>query len=287
MDPGTGLDILAMGLEPVSVSAWRLAANGSHRTMTAKARTRRVSPPRRGSAVTDRRRLPLLRHVVVLVASALLVSVFWLTRLDWDVEMRMWRAFGDAAIVLLFVTLALGPASRLWRPLGRALPWRRETGIWSALTALVHTVLILDGWVKWDFGRLLGYEFVSQLGRVARLEPGFGLANMVGVIALIWALTLAATSSDLAMRYLGAAGWKWLHQGAYVVFYLAVLHTVYFLFMHFTLSFHRMPPPANWFRWPLLAMGAVVMGLQAAAFVKTVRRRRTSRGEMSALNEEP
>ena len=230
--------------------------------------------------------MSLVRHAAVLAASALIASVFWLTRLDWDAEMRTWRVFGDAAIVLLFVTLALGPAARLWRPLGRALPWRREMGIWSALTALIHTVLILDGWVRWDWGRLLGYEVVPQLGRVARLEPGFGLANLMGLFALIWALTLAATSSDSAVRYLGAAGWKWLHHGAYVVFYLAVLHTVYFLFMHFTLSFHRMPPPANWFRWPLVAMGVLVMALQIAAFVKTVRRRRTFPGGMSALNEE-
>ena len=254
--------------------------------MKVKASTKPVRPPGRGSAVSDRGSMPLVRHAGVLGVTALIVSVFWLTRLDWDAEMRTWRAFGDAAIVLLFVTLALGPAARLWRPLGRALPWRRETGIWSTLTALVHTMLILNGWVKWEWGRLLGYEFVPELGRIARLEPGFGLANLVGVIALVWALMLAATSSDRAMRFLGPAGWKWLHHGAYVVFYLAVLHTAYFLFMHFTLSFHRAPPPENWFRWPLLAMGVLVIGLQAAAFMKTVHRRRVSRGATSVLSEE-
>lgn len=258
----------------------------SRTTTTAKARRRHVSSIRSDST-TYRSKPPFFRHVAVLIASALTVSAFFLTRMDWDIEMRTWRAFGDAAIVLLFVTLSLGPAARVWRSLGRALPWRRETGIWSALFALVHTTLIFNGWLRWDWGRLLGYEFVPELGRVARLEPGFGLANVVGVVALIWALMLAATSSDRAVRFLGPAGWKWLHHGAYVVFYLAVLHTAYFLFMHFTLSFHRVPPPENWFRWPLLAMGVAVIGLQAAAFVKTVRGRRTSRGRELALDERP
>lgn len=252
-------------------------------TNTVKAqRDRSIS---RRATVGRRKARPLLRHAGIAVASALLVAVFWFTRMEWDAEMRTWRAFGDAGIVLLFVTLALGPAARLWRPLTRALPWRRETGIWSAVTALVHTILILNGWVRWDWGLFLGYELVPQLGRVARLEPGFGLANLVGLVALAWILILAATSSDIATRLLGPGAWKWLHSGAYIVFYLAVLHTVYFLFIHFTPSFHRLPPPENWFRWPLLAMGVIVVGLQAAAFVKTVRRRQASAARFSPLAE--
>jgi methionine sulfoxide reductase heme-binding subunit len=202
--------------------------------------------------------------------------VFWFSRLDWDIEMRTWRALGDAATALLFVSLALGPVARLWRPGVRALPWRRETGIWSAVLALVHTVLILDGWVSWDLGRLMGYEFIPELDRTIRLEPGFGLANLVGLVAMTWALVLALTSSDLAMRVLGGSAWKWVHQGAYIVFYLVVLHAAYFLFIHYTPSFHRDPPPVNWFGWPLLAMGGVVLSLQWAAFAATVRRRRVS-----------
>lgn len=232
-------------------------------------------------------RSAIFRHASVAIASAALVAGFWLGRMDWDPEMRTWRAFGDASIMLLFITLALGPVVRLWRPIGRALPWRRETGVWSAITALVHAVLILDGWVDWEWGRLLGYEFIPQLSRVARIEPGFGLANLIGLVALVWALALAATSSDWAVRVLGPAAWKWLHHGAYVIFYLAVLHTVYFLFMHFTPSFHRAPPPANWFRWPLLAMGVTVLALQWAAFAKTTRRRREPADNVRPQREQP
>lgn len=107
-----------------------------------------------------------------------------------------------------------------------------------------------------------------------RLESGFGLANIAGVVALLWALILAATSSDRATRFLGPSAWKWLHGGAYTIFYLVALHTAYFLFLHYTFSFHRPVPPPDWFRWPFLVLSGTVIGLQAAAFAVTVRRRR-------------
>lgn len=50
-----------------------------------------------------------------------------------------------------------------------------------------------------------------------RLQPGFGLANLVGITALVFALLLAATSSDRAVRELGGAVWKWLPHSALFV----------------------------------------------------------------------
>lgn len=217
----------------------------------------------------------LIRHVVVAGLTVVLLLTFWWSRMEWDPDMRLWRAFGDAAIVLLFASLVLGPLAKFSTRAGRALPWRRQLGVWSALAAITHAFLVIDGWAQWSVRRFLGYEFVPQLGREVRLEPGFGLANLIGLVALIWMAVLLATSSDRAMRFLGPAAWKWLHGGAYVVFYLAVLHAAYFLLLHYTLSFHRMPPEPNWFRFPLLALGAMVLLLQWTAFGYTVRRRRS------------
>jgi methionine sulfoxide reductase heme-binding subunit len=219
----------------------------------------------------------LVRHSALVLVTAVLVALFWVTRLDWDPEMRLWRAVGDAAIVLLAAALAMGPAAKFSVRLARALPWRREIGVWAGVAAFIHTLLVLAGWVRWDVQRFLGYEFVPQLGRVARMEPGFGLANLMGLAAVLSLAVLVATSSDRALRFLGTAGWKWLHTGAYSVFYLSVLHTAYFLFMHYSVSFHRPPAPPNWFRVPLLVLGALVLALQWAAFARTVQRRRSTR----------
>lgn len=214
------------------------------------------------------------RHATLATVAALLAFGFWRSRMEWSPDMRLWRAVGDAAIMLLFTTLAMGPAAKLWSSAGWLLRWRRETGVWAAVAALVHALLVIDGWTQWSLRRLLGYEFVPQLAREARMEPGFGLANLIGLVALMWLLILLASSSDRAMRFLGPPAWKWLHNGAYVVFYLALIHAAYYLFIHYTVSFHKPPVPSNWFRVPLLALGFAVLALQWAAFARSVRRRR-------------
>jgi len=191
--------------------------------------------------------------------------------------MRLWRAIGDSSFILLLLLLALGPLSRYSRSLIKLLPWRRELGIWFAILAIAHTLLVLDGWVRWDWMRFFGYEFVEQLDRYARIEPGFGLSNMVGIIATLIALPLMITSANWAVKRLGGSSWKWLHYGAYTVFYLVVLHSLYFLFMHYTESFHRsVPEDLNWFRYPFLFGALVLVALQVAAFFSTVRQRRTA-----------
>ncbi|WP_298458504.1 ferric reductase-like transmembrane domain-containing protein [uncultured Cellulomonas sp.] len=225
---------------------------------------------------TDGRRSALVRHGVLAVATGLLVLAFWRSRMEWTPDMRLWRAVGDAAIVLLFGSLALGPAARLSVVAARGLRWQRQVGIWTALAALLHSLLVNDGWATWSVQRLLGYEFIPALGREARLEPGFGLANLVGLVAGGWLLVLLATSSDRAVRWLGPRGWKWLHGGSNVVFYLVVLHSGYFLFIHYTASFHRTVPDENWFRFSMLALAAAVLVLKWAAFGRTVRLSRTS-----------
>jgi len=225
----------------------------------------------------QRDRLRWVRHGILAVASAVLIWIFWLTRPKWEAEMRLWKAVGDAAYVLLLVALILGPVSKLIASTRPWLRWRRQVGIWFALVAALHGVLIINGWARWSLRRFLGYEFVPQLGREVRLEPGFGLANLVGVVALILALVLAATSSDRALRTLGLPAWTWLHRLSQTVLILTLLHGSYFLFIHYTLSFHKNPPAPDWFRIPFLAVGLTVLAIQFGAFVRTIPTSRRQR----------
>ena len=217
-----------------------------------------------------------LPHLLVGVIAILLALPFWYGRLDWDPEMRFWRAIGDSSFLLLIFTLSIGPLAKLWPTAGRLTPWRRETGIWFGLMASLHALLVWHGWARWDIWRFLGYEFIPELDRLVRLEPGFGLANLVGMVALIFTLVLVATSSARAVDYLGASAWKWLHHSSYIVFYLVILHVAYYLFIHYTVSFHRRVPEPNWFRYPFLILALLVPTLQALAFIKTVKQRRLS-----------
>jgi sulfoxide reductase heme-binding subunit YedZ len=217
------------------------------------------------------------RHLPIALISFLLSLPFWYGRMDWDAEMRLWRAIGDSSFLLIFFTLAIGPVARLWPAAARLVPWRRETGIWYGLTAFLHTFLVWDGWARWDWLRFFGYEFVPELDRVARLEPGFGLANLIGLVAIILTLFLVATSANWAVKRLGASAWKWLQYSSYTVFYLVVLHTLYFLFIHYTASFHRrVPENPNWFQTPFLILAVLIPLLQIAAFLQAVTRRRVS-----------
>ena len=233
-------------------------------------------PPRPGGRPGPRRTRrvrPASRHAAAAVTSVALVGVFWASRPTWDPEMRLWKAVGDAAFILLLITLTLGPLGRVVRPVTRALPWRRQFGIWFAITATLHGVLVVHGWARWSLRRFLGFEVLPQLGREVRLEPGFGLANLIGLMALVFALMLAATSSDWALRRLGAPAWKWLHHSALFIFYLSLLHAGYFLFLHYTASFHKEVPAPDWFRAPFVVLGASLLGLQAVAFRQTMSRR--------------
>lgn len=246
--------------------------------MTKKNRVQRLPATRRKNV--DGRPGAPARHVVVALVALNLVWLFWASRPEWDPEMRFWRAVGDASFVLLAGALAIGPLVRLWPRLRTVVLWRRAVGIWFALSASVHAYLVWDGWALWDVGRLFGYQEIpgSGVDEPIMVDPGFGLANLIGLVALSMALVLMAISSDLAMRRLGAAAWKHLQRGAYTIFYLAVLHVAYFLFMHYELGltnlvFQKGVPEPNWFRVPFLLIAATVMGLQAAAVVRTVRTR--------------
>lgn len=213
----------------------------------------------------------LLRHLLVGIIALFLMFVFWLAHYEWDDEMRLWRAFGDVGYSLLFMTLIIGPLSKLWMRSNFLLLWRREFGIWFAVMAIIHGILIVDGWVNWDIAKFFGYEFVPQLGRIIRIEPGFGLANTLGFVAFLWIIVLAFTSSDKAMKWLGAPSWKWIHTGSNTIFYLVSIHTAYFLFIHYTESFHKTVPPESTFVIPFIVMSITVLVLQISSYIKVVK----------------
>lgn len=191
--------------------------------------------------------------------------------MEWH-WMHAWnRAFADASLLLLVVTLGVGPLARL-RPAAAALVgWRREVGNWSVLAAVGHVAIVLVGWVEWDPFRLL-YTMNDFKGDWA-LDQGFALGNVLGIVALLYGFVLLATSNDASVRLLGGSGWKYVQQGVYVLYAFVALHTGYFLFLQFQ-SFHRPIPPPNWLQAPFLVATVLLMALQTAGFIATVRRRR-------------
>ncbi len=218
------------------------------------------------------------RHLAVLLIAAAGTFAFMESRAEWS-DMHRWnRAMGDMSLVLVSFAMIIGPLSRLWNGARPWMRWRREFGIHGVLLAAVHTLIILGGWVEWDFARLFGYELHPLTGLYVMAQHGFALANVIGIAALVYGIVLALASNDFSQRVLGGPAWKFLQQGTYVLWMLIVLHTAYFLFLHFQ-DFHRRVPEPNWAMWPFAVLVGAVACLQFAAFLRTWRMKQARKGQ--------
>ena len=228
----------------------------------------------------------LLRHGLMALLSAGLVLIFAAIHGEWSPMHRWNRALADASLVLVALSMGLGPLARLLRPAVLVLTYRRESGIYGCLLALAHAAIILVGWVEWDLMRLFGFEWNPELLSYVMFQHGFGLANAIGIAALLLAVLLATTSSDVAMRRLGVSGWKFLQMGVLPLWWLSVAHVAYFLFMHF-LSFHRATPEPNPLQYWFVGLVVLVLGLRLAAYLKTIGGRRMPESQYERAKHAP
>lgn len=120
------------------------------------------------------------------------------------------RGTGDWALRMLWVTLALTPLRRVtgWNGLARL---RRMAGLFAAFYAGLH--LAAYAWLD------MGLDLPAMLQDLPK-RPFV----LVGALALMLMLPLVATSSDRAIRWLGAARWRALHRSTYVIAVLVLLH---------------------------------------------------------------
>ena len=210
-------------------------------------------------------------------------------------------AIGGSLMALALLVFALGVAAALLpgrqrttpAPGGLAVDWsgvepRPGTAAWlgpASVFAIVAGMYVftaigfelmqslpVTGWVEWNFARLFGLELHPGLGRYVMVQHGFGLANLIGILALGYGLVLVATSNNRAVRVLGGQVWKFVQFAAYVLWMLVVVHTAYFLFMHFV-DFHRPTPPPNPLSWPFAVLVVLVLVLRWSATVRTWRLR--------------
>lgn len=180
----------------------------------------------------------LRRHLIVAMASAVaVVIVLVATGLSTETWGRadqlkrddlLWRfnvATGTVALALLVVTLSIGPARTfMGRGTPAHLPWRRVTGVWSAVLVLAHVpggiAIHTTGWRFWT-------PFASALpGVEARALDEFTLGYWVGLLALASLIPLVITSRDSSLRRLGAKRWKRLHRLTYLTYGLVAVHVV-------------------------------------------------------------
>ena len=176
------------------------------------------------------------RHAIAATTAALAVAALYLLlglSTEWwpdrsygrrgdDVHWKLSMATGTTAILLLAVSLTIGPIRRIRS--GRRgpvhLPWRRAFGVWAAFTAWTHVVFGITihatGWRIWvPFTHL----WQSQ-GRLRVL----GGSMFVGLAAASILVVLVATSNSSALRKLGAQRWKLVQRSTFIVVILAFVH---------------------------------------------------------------
>lgn len=194
-------------------------------------------------------------HLIVGVVSLGVIAILnMFYNLPWG------NALARVSYTLLFLTLVIGPITRLKKPKKSSSPlsiwnWRRELGIWFALTALAHFLFIMNR-------SFIGWSIIKALGGVVG-GGGFGLATFIGLIALTLAIILASTSSKKAFLFLGLDSWKWIQRFSYVIFYLVFSHVLYFQFFS-----SRAEP--SLFGYVVIGMAIILITLQFSSFAKNV-----------------
>ncbi len=186
----------------------------------------RQSRPTLGTGREMGRRL-LLHHLPLALASG--VAVFGLIALapsrGGGVSIqRLASPTGDVALVLLALTLLVGPANLLLRrrnPVNNYL--RRDIGVWTAIWSVAHVIV---GFQEHSRGVVGFVDYFVADGRP--LTNRFGWGNWTGLAATVIAALLLVLSTDRHLRELKARRWKNLQRLNYALFALVVLHAVFY-----------------------------------------------------------
>ncbi len=120
------------------------------------------------------------------------------------------RGTGDWVLRFLCLTLAITPL-RQWTGWHALAKLRRMLGLYSFFYGVVH--FLCYAWLD------MGLEWADIWNDIPK-RPFI----LVGFLALVGMLPLAATSFNRAIKALGAARWQALHRAVYVIAPLGLLH---------------------------------------------------------------
>lgn len=173
-----------------------------------------------------RLRTRLVRHhLPLLLLSIASVAILYFSRPYRDAISRASFATAYPALVLLSVTLLIGPWNILTHrrnPVSGDL--RRDIGIWAGFLGVLHTAIGQNVHLR---GRpWLYYIYEARHHGFPVRHDLFGFSNYTGALAALLLIALLATSNDYSLRALGTPGWKRLQRWNYGAFALTACHAV-------------------------------------------------------------
>lgn len=201
-------------------------------------------------------------HLPLLLGSSAVILALYFTRPYTDAISRASFATAYPALVLLAVTLLIGPWNWIRRkanPISSDL--RRDIGIWAGIVALAHTAI---GQCVHLRGRpWLYYVYGPTEHHHGMRHDAFGFANYTGAASAVVVMLLLATSNDYSLRKLGTRQWKSLQRWNYAVFALAGAHALLYQ--------EGVEEQKVWFVAVVAVCIAVTIGLQLTVLVKRRR----------------
>ena len=166
------------------------------------------------------------RHLALAITATAGTGLLYLALDSDDTIWLISMATAYVALVLLAVTLALGPLNVLRRrPNPVSSDVRRDVGIWAGVFGLAHFGVGLFVHLR---GRPWLYFMWESPG--AHLLPFrydiAGLANWTGLAGVFILVVLLVLSNDMSLRRLGSRRWKVLQRFNYLGALLVLVHGV-------------------------------------------------------------
>jgi methionine sulfoxide reductase heme-binding subunit len=160
----------------------------------------------------------VINHLIILSSSALVAILIYLTSQDQNHFIRISLATAYSSLLLIGVTLLIGPIRMLQKkPVQVSSDLRRDTGFWAGVHSLIH---FFTG------SSVMGY-FVDRNDQF-RFNL-FIWTNYLGFIAILFLLLLLALSNDWSLKKLKAKKWKALQRSNYLLFILIIVHGAFYI----------------------------------------------------------
>lgn len=186
-----------------------------------------AAPTRSQPAPPAPRRAPAKRHPLLHPSAKVVLFVLCLLPLGWYVygavadpdllganpAETLIRGLGDWALRFLWITLAVTPL-RTWFNQPTLARFRRMLGLFVFFYASLH--LLAYGWLDKSLD-------LAEILRDIAKRPFI----LMGFVAWLLLVPLAATSFNRAIKALGAARWQMLHKLVYAISIVGLMHFIW------------------------------------------------------------
>lgn len=198
-----------------------------------------------------------------LAAFVLVGKVVWRGEHAVSDEILLMRGLGTCGFLMLNVAICIGPLARLDRRFLPLLYNRRHLGVATFLVGLLHGGLAIGFYH--GFGRVNPVVSMVTSNVQYRSVSAFPF-EMLGVIALLILLVMAATSHDVWLKKLTPRVWKGIHMMVYLAWGCLVIHV----------ALGALQAEKNWLYSALLFL---TVGMVATLHVLAGRKERLKDGE--------